>query len=291
MLLAKLKTNFRKLGMYALVAVIAFASGSFTIAHATNPVTFYACQSIGLKSLYNVVTSPSTPLECKRGDVAVQWDQVGPMGPQGVQGPAGAPGPQGEKGDQGEVGPQGEPGSAGSSCDLEWRIKDVTLSFDISNECLVDTDGDRLYDHEELMVGTNPNNPDTDGDTLFDGVELYMNSYLCPGKPQQSASISPFEIDMDGDTLKDVDECLLYLTNPFVQDTDSDGTPDSVDTDNGLGYNLTDLSDNDNDGLAYFMEVDRFGTGPDNPDSDGDGFSDRVEFVSGFEPTDPNSHP
>jgi len=118
-----------------------------------------------------------------------------------------------------------------------------------------------------------------------------MNTYLCPGKPQQSASISPFEIDMDGDTLKDVDECLLYLTNPFVQDTDSDGIPDSVDTDNEFGYNPTDLSDNDNDGLAYFMEVGRFGTDPDNPDSDGDGFSDRVEFVSGFEPTDPNTHP
>ncbi len=110
MLFAKFKTNVRKVGIYALMAVIAFAAGSFTIAHATNPVTFYACQSIGLKSLYNVVTSPSTPLECKRGDVAVQWDQVGPMGPQGVQGPAGA---TGLKGDTGLQGPQGEMGPAG----------------------------------------------------------------------------------------------------------------------------------------------------------------------------------
>src|SRR5258706_7946604 len=95
MLLTKLKTNVRKLSIYALITVIAFAAGSFTIAHATSQFTFYACQSIGLKSLYNVVTSPSTPLECKKEDVAVQWNQVGPMGPQG---------PKGDKGNTGVVG-------------------------------------------------------------------------------------------------------------------------------------------------------------------------------------------
>jgi len=119
MLFAKLNSNIRRLGMYALVAVLAFSAGFATLAHATNPVTFYACQSIGLKSLYNVVTSPSTPLDCKRGDVAVQWNQVGPMGTQGAQGVAGPPGPQGPKGDTGEAGPtglqgpQGETGPAG----------------------------------------------------------------------------------------------------------------------------------------------------------------------------------
>ena len=113
MLIAKLKTKVRKLGMYALVAVLAFSAGFATLAHATSPVTFYACQSIGLKSLYNVVTSPSTPLECKKGDIAVRWDQVGPMGPQGVQGPAGATGLHGLKGDTGLQGPQGEMGPAG----------------------------------------------------------------------------------------------------------------------------------------------------------------------------------
>lgn len=101
MLFAKLNSNIRRLGMYALVAVLAFSAGFATLAHATSPITFYACQSIGLKSLYNVVTSPSTPLECKKGDVAVQWNQVGAMGPQGVQGPAGATGPQGEPGPAG----------------------------------------------------------------------------------------------------------------------------------------------------------------------------------------------
>lgn len=113
MVFAKLNSNIRRLGVYALVAVLAFSAGFATLAHATSPITFYACQSIGLKSLYNVVTSPSTPLACKKGDIAVEWDQVGPMGPQGVQGPAGATGLQGLKGDTGLQGPQGEMGPAG----------------------------------------------------------------------------------------------------------------------------------------------------------------------------------
>src|SRR5215207_637499 len=113
MFLLQLKSKVRKLGIYALVAVLAFSAGFATLAHATSPVTFYACQSIGLKSLYNVVTSPSAPLDCKRGDVAVQWNQVGPMGPQGAQGLAGPPGPQGPKGDTGDTGPMGPQGSQG----------------------------------------------------------------------------------------------------------------------------------------------------------------------------------
>ena len=119
MFFSQIKSRARSLGMYAMVAALAFAAGYASLAHATSPVTFYACQSVGLKSLYNAVTSPSTPLECKRGDVAVQWNQVGPMGTQGEQGlqgdigPAGQQGPAGDKGDTGDVGPIGPQGLQG----------------------------------------------------------------------------------------------------------------------------------------------------------------------------------
>lgn len=117
MLFAKLNSNIRRLGIYALVAVLAFSAGFATLAHATSPITFYACQSIGLKSLYNVVTSPSAPLECKKGDIAVQWNQVGPMGPQGLQGP------KGDKGEPGMMGPQGPAG------DSNYYEKSVTQYY------------------------------------------------------------------------------------------------------------------------------------------------------------------
>jgi hypothetical protein len=119
MLFAKLNSNIRRLGMYALVAVLAFSAGFATLAHATNPVTFYACRSLTKNTLYNVVTDPNKVMACSKGDVAVQWDQVGLMGPQGQQGdtgpsgPQGLPGSQGPKGDTGPMGPQGEQGPTG----------------------------------------------------------------------------------------------------------------------------------------------------------------------------------
>jgi collagen triple helix repeat protein len=113
MLLAKFKNNVRKLGMYALIAVIAFTAGSATIAYATSPVTFYACRSVMKNTLYNVVTDPNKVIPCSKGDVAVQWDQVGPQGPAGPQGEKGLQGPAGPQGEQGLVGQIGSQGPAG----------------------------------------------------------------------------------------------------------------------------------------------------------------------------------
>jgi len=116
MFLLQLKSKVRTLGMYALVAALAFSAGYASLAHATTPITFYACRDVGKKSLYNVVTSPSLPLTCIKGDEAVQWDQVGPMGsqgPKGDTGPAGTTGPQGPQGVQGPKGDKGDTGLTG----------------------------------------------------------------------------------------------------------------------------------------------------------------------------------
>src|SRR5207237_955822 len=57
---------------------------------------------------------------CKPGETAIQWNQTGPQGPQGLQGPQGPQGlqgpqgPQGLQGPQGPVGPKGDTGPAGS---------------------------------------------------------------------------------------------------------------------------------------------------------------------------------
>lgn len=270
MLFAKLNSNIRRLGIYALVAVLAFSAGFATLAHATSPITFYACQSIGLKSLYNVVTSPSTPLECKKGDVAVQWNQVGPMGSQGSQGEAGSVGPQGPKGDtgpmgaQGPQGPAGPAGTGGTSCDLERRIKDALPSFQLSAECTDDADYDGLTDAKEIILGTDPNNPDTDGDGLTDGNELY--GIACHYKGTIVVSITnPLNPDSDGDTLTDGQECLTLGTYPNATDSDVDGLAD-------------------NEELVY-------GTTPSVADTDYDTYLDGAEVTAGTDPLDINSHP
>ena len=54
--------------------------------------------------------------DCRQPEYAVQWNIVGPQGPQGEQGPQGAPGPQGPPGQQGppgDPGPQGPEGEQG----------------------------------------------------------------------------------------------------------------------------------------------------------------------------------
>ncbi len=97
----------------------------------TAPGVIYACArdngtpSEGLVRLINAGES------CRRGEVMLQWNVVGPkgdtgpMGPQGFvgpqgpagavgpQGPAGAVGPQGPAGPQGAVGPEGPAGPKG----------------------------------------------------------------------------------------------------------------------------------------------------------------------------------
>jgi|SRR5829696_1212544 len=267
MFLLQLKSKVRKLGIYALVAVLAFSAGFATLAHATSPITFYACQSIGLKSLYNVVISPSTPLECKKGDVAVQWNQVGPLGPQGAQGPAGPQGPKGDTGDVGPMGPQGPQGpagSGGSSCDLEHRIKNALPSFQFSAECTDDADYDGLTDAQEIILGTDPNNPDTDGDGLADGNEVHGIACHYNGVIVNSIT-NPLNPDSDGDTLTDGQECLTLGTYPNATDSDVDGLAD-------------------NEELVY-------GTTPSVADTDYDIYLDGAEVTAGTDPLDINSHP
>ena len=42
-------------------------------------------------------------------------------------------------------------------------------------------------------------------------------------------------------------------------------------------FSLEEVSDNDHDNLLYYVEVEEFGTNPDNPDTDGDGIRDDVD--------------
>jgi hypothetical protein len=112
---------------------------------------------------------------------------------------------------------------------------------------LSDTDGDGLYDTEEIVRGTDPNNPDSDGDTLIDGAEI-----------------------------------SIFGSDPTLGDTDGDLVSDSIEV--GLGEDPAEFTaygkDTDNDGIPDDYEL-RLGTDPNAPDTDGDGYLDGFEIAVG----------
>lgn len=75
--------------------------------------------------------------------------------------------------------------------------------------------------------------------------------------------------DTDGDELLDYREILSYGTDWQVFDTDKDGMPDGWEVDYGL------------DPLVIDAEGDK----------DGDGFTNLAEYLKGYDPVDPGSHP
>jgi hypothetical protein len=106
----------------------------------------------------------------------------------------------------------------------------------------MDSDNDGLTNADEVIYGTDTNNPDTDGDTLSDGDEVHT-----------------------------------YLTNPLVVDSDTDGMSDGYESKHQLDPLINDSEgDKDNDGLTNINEM-LAHTNPNNSDTDGDGIFDGAD--------------
>lgn len=190
-----------------------------------------------------------------------------------------------------------------------WWEERYGLDDKNPGDALEDEDGDLANNLVEFQFGTDPHNPDTDGDGYLDGEEI-ENGYNPNG-------VGKIDSDHDGipdwweeqygldkndptDARKDFDNDFLnnkkeyeFHTNPRKFDTDRDGMGDGDEVEigrnpTGMGPLLTDqsLRDLDQDGdllLAPFENL--FGTDPNNPDTDGDGFNDFREISRGYDPT------
>jgi|SRR3989344_1066893 len=112
----------------------------------------------------------------------------------------------------------------------------------------VDSDHDGVPDDQEVVNGTNPNNPDTDGDGLNDHVDP-----------------NPINRDTDGDGDPDGTDPAPTNHDIFTPpDVDRDGISDKKD------------SDMDNDGLYNWVEGSK-GTDQRKYDTDGDGVGDKED--------------
>ena len=172
---------------------------------------------------------------------------------------------------------------------------DDTNPNDLSDDFLdaLDNDGDGLSNGEEILEGTDPDDPDSDDDGLIDGDEVYglNNTY--------SYTSDPNEPDSDGDGLNDsveISNCVYgtgqnECTNPENADSDGDGLNDSSEINNCIygedNNECTDprKSDSDNEGLNDYDEINEHDTDPMDNDSDDDGLDDLEEV---FWVTDPN---
>ena len=94
----------------ALIATLAFASGSAAAAYANQPASeIYACVNNSSGTI-KVVSATGT---CAANEMRLVWNTQGPQGPAGAPGPAGPQGPVGPVGPQGPQGPQGVQGLTG----------------------------------------------------------------------------------------------------------------------------------------------------------------------------------
>lgn len=127
----------------------------------------------------------------------------------------------------------------------EFMVQNIDGVF--SSE-IIDTDGDKLSDYIEEIIGTDPNKSDTDEDDLDDYIEFFIletdplktdsdDNGILDGDEDCDAdgltnseefekTTSPVNSDSDNDNLSDYDELFIYNTNPNLEDTDMDGLND-----------------------------------------------------------------
>lgn len=145
-----------------------------------------------------------------------------------------------------------------------------------------DSDGDGLDDEQEEVYGTNILNADTDGGGEADGAEV-------KGERDPLDQKDDLTFDRDNDSLPNGIEAILG-TDPDNADTDEDGVDDSKDL---FPLEREYQTDNDQDGMPDQYEK-AHGFSPElrsdsEEDSDGDGLSNRDEFIYGTDPLDPDT--
>ncbi len=98
--------------------------------------------------------------------------------------------------------------------DIVMKNKDVVELVYVK-----DYDGDKLYNREEAVYGSDPNNPDTDGDGLTDFEEVKVGWMTTEYTDNRQVYSSPINVNIDGDDYNDFAE-FYNKTDPTKIDYD-----------------------------------------------------------------------
>lgn len=142
-------------------------------------------------------------------------------------------------------------------------------------------------DIEAKIIGSNPpdDNPennstikksifvdfDTDNDGVGDRNDTDIDNDGLTNKEETEKKTDPQNPDTDGDRINDKIDIFPLDKNEW-RDTDGDGIGDNSD------------ADIDGDEISNEEEIQKYGTNPLNPDSDGDKILDWIEISSGRDP-------
>lgn len=201
-----------------------------------------------------------------------------------------------------------------------WEITSFG-SLTVSDDPSEDTDNDGVFNEDEYLDGSNPNDAnsvpgDTDGDGLTDTDEVtfFGDIYTYDGNDdpdrdystnlqEQEAGTNPnnraISPDDDFDGLGDGWEIFsfgdLTTTEDPLDDNDLDGFNNAAEYAAATsGNDPLDTPDTDGDGLPEGYEISVWGSATTQTganDSDSDGFSNRLEYLVGTDPDDINSIP